>query len=77
MTISKAYMLLKADGLVERRRGAAMRVAQAHDQAKSTEVRLELVSPALKRAAEEARQLNLSKVEVLKLFEVMLDQPDK
>ncbi len=77
MTISKAYTQLEADGLLERRRGAAMRVAHGHAQAQSTAQRLELLAPALKRAAEEARQLGLGKAEVLTLFEEMLGQSAK
>jgi GntR family transcriptional regulator len=77
MTISKAYMQLEADGVLERRRGAAMRVAHGHVQAQSTAERLEILAPALKRAAEEARQLNLGKADVLTLFREMLEQSRK
>jgi GntR family transcriptional regulator len=74
MTISKAYALLESDGLLERRRGAAMRVSGVHSQPQSQEDRMELLVPTLKRAADEAQQLGLGKGEVVKLFEAMLDE---
>ena len=74
MTISRAYRLLEADGLLERRRGAAMRVAMVHSQPRPPAERAELLRPALKRAADEAHQLGLGKGEVLKLFQAMLNE---
>ena len=74
MTISKAYSLLEAEGLLERRRGAAMRVAPQHQRAQPAASRIELLRPALSRAAAEARQLQLPKHTALKLFEELLDQ---
>ena len=40
MTISKAYSLLEAEGLLERRRGLAMRVAAQHRRAQSAASRI-------------------------------------
>ena len=74
MTISKAYSLLEAEGLLERRRGLAMRVAPQHQRAQPAASRIELLRPALSRAAAEARQLQLPKQTALKLFEELLDQ---
>ncbi|MBK6469295.1 MAG: GntR family transcriptional regulator [Betaproteobacteria bacterium] len=74
MTISKAYSLLEAEGLLERRRGLAMRVAPQHQRAQPAASRIELLRPALSRAAAEARQLQLPKHTALKLFEELLDQ---
>jgi GntR family transcriptional regulator len=76
MTISKAYSLLEAEGLLERRRGLAMRVAAQHQRAQPAASRTELLRPSLERAAAEARQLELSKAAVLKLFERILDEGD-
>lgn len=66
MTVSKAYSLLEAEGLLERRRGMGMVVA-ARRAAKPQ--RLELLQPALSAAAQQAAQLGLSHAEALKLFE--------
>ena len=74
MTISKAYSLLEAEGLLERRRGLAMRVAPQHQRALSAASRVELLRPTLARAAAEARQLELPKQAVLRLFEKIIDE---
>jgi GntR family transcriptional regulator len=74
MTISKAYSLLEAEGLLERRRGLAMRVAPQHQRAQPAASRIELLRPALARAAAEARQLQLPRHTVMKLFSDILDE---
>ena len=74
MTISKAYSLLEAEGLLERRRGLSMRVAAQHQRPQTAAARVELLRPTLARAAAEARQLELSKQAVLKLFEKIIDE---
>ena len=76
MTISKAYSLLESEGLLERRRGLAMRVAPQHQRAQSAASRVELLRPALARAAAEAQQLQLPKATALKLFKDILDEAD-
>ncbi len=76
MTISKAYSLLQAEGLLERRRGLAMRVAAQHQHAQPAASRIELLRPALARAAAEARQLQLAKATVMKLFSDILDEDE-
>jgi GntR family transcriptional regulator len=77
MTVSKAYSLLEAEGLLERRRGLAMRVAPQHQRAQPAASRVELLRPTLKRAAAEVRQLQLSKRTALKLFEDILSEADE
>jgi len=74
MTISKAYSLLEAEGLLERRRGLAMRVAPQFSRAQSSASRVELLRPTLGRAAAEARQLELPTAKVLQLFEQILNE---
>jgi len=74
MTISKAYSLLEAEGLLERRRGLAMRVAPQFSRAQSSASRVELLRPTLERAAAEARQLELPTAKVLQLFEQILNE---
>lgn len=76
MTISKAYSLLEGEGLLERRRGLAMRVAPQHQRAQPAASRIALLRPALVRAAAEARQLQLPKRTALKLFEDILDEDE-
>jgi GntR family transcriptional regulator len=76
MTISKAYSMLEAEGLLERRRGLSMVVAAQHRRAQSAATRIELLRPTLARAAQEAQQLQLPKAEVLGLFKALLDEED-
>src|SRR5512146_2758914 len=54
MTVSKAYSLLEATGVLQRVRGKGMIVA--HDQAatRSLKKRLELIAPVLQEAATQA-----------------------
>jgi GntR family transcriptional regulator len=74
MTISKAYSLLEMEGVLERRRGLSMVVAAQHQKAQSAADRVELLRPALERAAAEARQLQLSNTQALHLFKTILDE---
>lgn len=67
MTVSKAYSLLEAEGLLERRRGVGMVVAATPIQA--THQRLPLLKPALLTAAQQAAQLGLTHEDALALFE--------
>jgi GntR family transcriptional regulator len=76
MTISKAYSLLEAEGLLERRRGLAMRVAAQHQAAMPADERIALLRPVLARAAAEARQLQLPPHTVLQLLQDILDEDD-
>jgi GntR family transcriptional regulator len=77
MTISKAYGLLEAEGLLERRRGLAMRIAAGHDRPAAARDRIEQLRPTLQRAAAEAQDLGISKTRALELFERLLDAPDR
>lgn len=72
MTISKAYSLLEAEGMLERRRGLAMRVAAEHSRAQPAASRVELLRPSLERAAAEARQLELPATQAVQLFKQIL-----
>jgi GntR family transcriptional regulator len=72
MTVSKAYSLLEAEGLLERRRGLSMVVAQGHQGPQHSADRAELLRPTLERAAEEARQLQLTASQALSLFKTIL-----
>ena len=78
MTVSKAYGLLEVEGLVERRRGLGMLVAQrprAGMGPGSQAEREALLRPTLERAAREARELELDPDTVLTLFTQLLKEP--
>lgn len=77
MTVSKALGVLEAEGLLERRRGLAMVVAAQHRRAQPASERVELLRPVLRRAAREARQLELPAAQALALFKTLLrDEED-
>ena len=59
MTVSKAYSLLEAEGLLERRRGVGMVVATRAQPAPSGEDRLALLAPAVQALVQQARQLGI------------------
>lgn len=73
MTVSKAYGLLELDGVLTRRRGLGMVVAEQAAPARPAE-RAELLRPTLERAALEARQLELDPDTVLTLFATILKE---
>ena len=77
MTVSKAFGLLEAEGLLERRRGLSMVVAAQHTQAKSSASRVELLRPTLEKAAAEVQQLELSKAQAIQLFQTILNEGEK
>jgi GntR family transcriptional regulator len=72
MTVSKAYSLLEAAGVLERRRGVGMVVAAQHTRAQTRGERAELLRPTLERAAAEAAQLEIDPATALALFEKIL-----
>lgn len=76
MTVSRAYGLLEAEGLLERRRGLAMVVAARprprQRLAGPDADREKLLQPALERAAVEARQLGFTDARSLALFKAVL-----
>ncbi|WP_077037081.1 GntR family transcriptional regulator [Pelomonas sp. KK5] len=74
MTISKAFGLMEAEGLLERRRGLPMVVAAQHRRAQSSASRVELLRPSLERAAAEAVQLELPAQQALDLFTRILKE---
>ena len=75
MTVSKAYSQLEAEGLLARRRGLGMVVAERPRAARSAAERAELLRPTLERAAREARELELDHATVLALFTHILKEP--
>ena len=77
MTVSKAFGLLEAEGVFERRRGLAMVVAAPHRKAQPAGDRAELLRPTLQRAAAEARELQLSPQQALALFKAILNSNEE
>lgn len=77
MTISKAYSLLEAKGILERNRGKRMAVAAGQERTVKIKKRLELILPVLIDAATQARQLALPRDRVLKAFEELLNEGDE
>ena len=74
MTVSKAYGLLEVEGLVERRRGLGMLVADRSRATLGGAGREALLRPTLERAAREARELELDPDTVLALFTHILKE---
>lgn len=73
MTVSKAYSLLEAEGLLERRRGIGMLVAINQTRHGSADPE-DLLRPSLQAAAQQAKQLGLSPRAALRLYEACLKQ---
>lgn len=77
MTVSKAYALLEAEGLLERRRGLGMVIAAQRASAARLADRLALIAPALEDVARQATQLQLPAERVLGLLEQHLARQTK
>jgi GntR family transcriptional regulator len=73
MTVSKAYGLLEMEGVLARRRGLGMVVADSAAPARPAD-RAQLLRPELEPAALEARQLELDPDTVLTLFATILKE---
>ncbi|MDD0973887.1 GntR family transcriptional regulator [Pseudomonas fontis] len=65
MTVSKAYNLLEAQGLLERQPGKGMRVASRSVDDNPLAARLHALQPALLELARQARQLDLEADQVI------------
>lgn len=74
MTVSKAYSLLEAEGVLVRQRGKGMAVAAQDRSARSPASRLALLEPALQTVAHHARQLELPDEAVLARLRSLLKQ---
>ena len=66
MTISKAYSMLEAEGLLERNRGKPMTVASQSRGHSQLAKRLEQIEPLVEQAVLAAKQLQLSEAELVK-----------
>jgi len=77
MTVSKAYSLLEAEGLLERHRGVGMVVAAGVRTAGASVDRLALLTPALTNAARQAAQLGIAPEAALAAFGRLLQHVPK
>jgi GntR family transcriptional regulator len=69
MTVSKAWSILEAEGVLKRRRGAGMYVAERSAGLDATEWRIDLLRRTLERAVLEARQLETPLETILTIIE--------
>ncbi len=74
MTISKAYSMLEAEGLLERQRGKAMTVSGLNGIAENKKERLERLQPALQQLAMAAKQLELETSDVMDALRKTLEK---
>lgn len=77
MTISKAYGLLQAEGLLEHNRGKPMTVAAQTRAQTPVSHRMEQIEPLLAQVALAAKQLQLSQAEVTRLLRRKWEQDDE
>ena len=77
MTVSRAYSLLEAEGLLIRQRGKPMSVATKPAGEDSVEHRLALLRPSLQQLVREARQLDLQAQAVIAELENLLNEDRK
>jgi len=74
MTVSKAFSLLAAEGLLTRRRGLAMAVAERCGHGPDAPRDIDLLRPTLERAVREALELRLPPGRALTLFKQILSE---
>jgi GntR family transcriptional regulator len=77
MTISKAYSLLEAEGILERHRGKPMTVASQATSRAALSKRLQQVEPLLEEAVLAARQLQLTEAELAKALHRIWEESDE
>ncbi|MCO7226671.1 GntR family transcriptional regulator [Pleionea sp. CnH1-48] len=74
MTISKAYSLLEAEGLLERQRGKGMVVSTAQNQMLDVNQRLELLKPSLEKLINDSRQLDIPLDKIFELLKQLIKE---
>lgn len=77
MTISKAYSLLQAEGLLERHRGKPMTVANQSSARPQLSRRLQQVDPLLDQVVLAARQLQITEPELSKALHKKWEKTDE
>lgn len=76
MTVSKAYSLLEAEGLLQRQRGKAMTVACDAKTAETKVNRLQHLQQNIEQLALAAKQLELSPTDVVNAVRERLEKHD-
>ncbi len=74
MTVSRAYSLAEAEGLLERLRGKGMAVAAQSARARSQSERLVLLEPSLQALARQVQELELPAELVLRRLGKLLGE---
>jgi GntR family transcriptional regulator len=77
MTISKAYSMLEAEGLLERNRGKPMTIAKQSRAQSPVSKRLQQLEPHLDQLVLAAHQLQLSEAEVVKALRNKWEDTDE
>ncbi|HEY1899677.1 MAG TPA: GntR family transcriptional regulator [Steroidobacteraceae bacterium] len=77
MTVSRAYSQLEAEGLLERRRGKGMVVAETRRRLLSEDRRLEQLDTGLRELARHAHELGLPGRLVLERLQRLLENEDE
>jgi GntR family transcriptional regulator len=77
MTISKAYSLLEAEGILERHRGKPMTVATQSASRPALSKRLQQIEPVLDQTVLAARQLQLTEAELTKALHRKWEESDE
>ena len=72
MTVSKAYSLLERDGVLERVRGQGMRVSSNAAGPSTVRQKQQSLKPLLEQVAAQAKQLELSREQVLSALSPLL-----
>ncbi len=74
MTVSRAYSLAEAEGLLERQRGKGMVVASTSRASQTEARRLALLEPSLQALVRQARELELPAELVLRRLTTLLGE---
>jgi GntR family transcriptional regulator len=77
MTISRAYTMLEAEGLLERNRGKPMTVASQARNHSQLPKRLQQIGPLVEQTVVAAKQLQLSEAELVKAVRREWEQNDE
>jgi len=77
MTVSRAYGLLEAEGLLERQRGKGMVVAATRKRPQSHDQRLDHLEPRLRELARQARELDLPAKQVIDRLRSLIEEDEE
>lgn len=76
MTVSRAYSLLEAEGLLERQRGKGMVVAATRRKPQSQDRRLDQLQSRMQELARHAHELDLSTDTVIEKLRAILEDDE-